>query len=175
MPAIRTQNLSLPAGIEYATRKQVSLPFDAADVDMYYPTTSVLRYAEISSRVLWPIRLTVSLLQRVTPHQWAVYDFARTIPVGKVVTYKDVCQAVGGSPRSVGGALRTNPFAPFVPCHRVIASSLFIGGFLGEWGKEHRTGTQCDRKLGLLSKEGVTFTGEGYLKAEDGLWKGDVL
>ncbi|KAJ6579590.1 6-O-methylguanine DNA methyltransferase, partial [Mycena vulgaris] len=112
--------------------------------------------------------------QRVTPHQWAVYDFTLTIPTGKVVTYKDVCQAVGGSPRSVGGALRTNPFAPFVPCHRVIASSLFIGGFLGEWGKEHRTGTQCNRKLDLLSKEGVGFTPEGYLKGAEMLWKGDA-
>ncbi|KAJ7683598.1 DNA binding methylated-DNA--cysteine S-methyltransferase, partial [Mycena rosella] len=97
-----------------------------------------------------------------------VYDFTRTIPPGKVATYKDVCQAVRGSPRSVGGALRTNLFAPFVPCHRVIASSLFIGGFLGEWGKEHRTGTQCSP---LLSKEGVAFTAEGYLKGADLLWR----
>ncbi|KAJ7499772.1 hypothetical protein FB451DRAFT_1206505 [Mycena latifolia] len=75
---------------------------------------------------------------------------------------------------TVGGALRTNPFAPFVPCHRVIASSLFIGGFLGEWGKEHRTGTQCDRKLDLLSTEGVAFTAEGYLKGKESLWRGDL-
>ena len=38
-----------------------------------------------------------------------------------------------GSPRSVGGALRNNPFAPRIPCHRVIASSFFVGGFKGEW------------------------------------------
>ncbi|KAJ7755191.1 6-O-methylguanine DNA methyltransferase [Mycena metata] len=169
MPAIRTKNISLPGGIEYVTtlnQTQVSssTSFDAADVEMYYPTTSALRS-----------QFRTQAGKRVTPHQWAVYDFTRTIPPGKVVTYKDVCQAVGGSPRSVGGALRTNPFAPFVPCHRVIASSLFVGGFLGEWGKEHRTGTQCDRKLGLLEKEGVGFTGEGYLKGQDRLWKGVLL
>ncbi|KAF7331023.1 DNA binding methylated-DNA-cysteine S-methyltransferase [Mycena venus] len=129
---------------------------------MYYPTTSSLRS-----------QFRTQAGKRVTPHQWAVYDFTLTIPAGKVVTYKDVCQAVGGSPRSVGGALRTNPFAPFVPCHRVIASSLFIGGFLGEWGKEHRTGTQCNRKLDLLAKEGVSFTEDGYLKGKELLWKSD--
>ncbi len=58
----------------------------------------------------------------------------RTIPAGRVSTYKDVCAALGqGSPRSVGGALRNNPFAPRIPCHRVIASSFFVGGFKGEW------------------------------------------
>jgi methylated-DNA-[protein]-cysteine S-methyltransferase len=73
--------------------------------------------------------------KRVPPHHWAVYDLIRTIPAGRVSTYKDVCAALGqGSPRSVGGALRNNPFAPRIPCHRVIASSLFVGGFKGEWG-----------------------------------------
>ncbi|KAJ7499972.1 methylated-DNA--cysteine S-met [Mycena latifolia] len=128
------------------------------DGDICYHTTSALR-----------AQFRTAAGKRVTPHQWAVYDFTRTIPAGKVTTYKDVCEAVGGSPRSVGGALRTNPFAPFVPCHRVIASSLFIGGFLGEWGAEHRTGTQCDRKLNLLSTEGIAFTAEGYLKGKESL------
>ncbi|KAJ7911089.1 methylated-DNA--cysteine S-met [Mycena leptocephala] len=129
------------------------------DCDMYYPTTSALRS-----------QFRTQAGKRVTPHQWAVYDFARMIPAGKVATYKDVCQAVGGSPRSVGGALRTNPFAPFVPCHRVIASSLFIGGFLGE----AQNGTQCNRKLDLLGKEGVNFTEEGYLKGKEMLWQGNL-
>ncbi|KAJ7124551.1 methylated-DNA--cysteine S-met [Mycena epipterygia] len=130
---------------------------------MYYPATSALRG-----------QFRTQAGKRVTSHQWAVYDFTLTIPVGKVTTYKDVCQAVGGSPRSVGGALRCNPFAPFVPCHRVIASNLFVGGFVGEWGKEHRTGTQYHRKLDLLSKEGVAFTSEGYLKGQETLWRRDV-
>ncbi|KAF8121405.1 6-O-methylguanine DNA methyltransferase [Boletus edulis] len=59
--------------------------------------------------------------------------FARTIPCGRVTTYGVFCLALGmGSPRSVGSALRHNPFAPFVPCHRVIGSNLYIGGFFGE-------------------------------------------
>ncbi|TFK35082.1 6-O-methylguanine DNA methyltransferase [Crucibulum laeve] len=111
--------------------------------------------------------------KRLTTHQWAVYDFALTIPCGKVTTYKDISSAIGGSPRSVGSALRNNPFAPYVPCHRVIASSLFIGGFLGEWGKEDKTGTRCNQKLDLLEREGVSFSKSGHLLDSDNtLWRG---
>ncbi|KAJ7197029.1 6-O-methylguanine DNA methyltransferase [Mycena pura] len=165
MPASRTQFFNLPS-VKYAAvvaPQCTKLTGNDPDV-IYYPTTSALRE-----------QFRTESGKRVTPHQWAVYDFTRAIPAGKVATYKDVCQAVGGSPRSVGGALRNNPFAPFVPCHRVIASNLFVGGFLGEWGKDHRTGTQCNRKLELLSKEGVTFTAQGYLKGGGGeLWKSDA-
>ncbi|GJJ07995.1 hypothetical protein Clacol_002202 [Clathrus columnatus] len=102
----------------------------------------------------------------ITAHQWAVYDFVRTIPVGKVTTYKVVCSALGaGSPRSVGTALRNNPFAPFVPCHRVIASTGYIGGFFGEWNSptNHAQRKQVQRKIELLNQEGVEFTDKGYL------------
>ena len=38
--------------------------------------------------------------RRVPPHHWAVYDFIRAIPAGKVSTYKDICSTPGsGSPR----------------------------------------------------------------------------
>jgi hypothetical protein len=33
----------------------------------------------------------------------------------------------------VGGALRKNPHAPVVPCHRVVASDRTLGGFSGVW------------------------------------------
>ena len=67
----------------------------------------------------------------------------------------------------VGNALRNNPFSPHVPCHRVIASNAFIGGFVGEWGKDHKTGTRYDQKVSILSQEGVHFDSKGYLKASD--------
>ena len=66
----------------------------------------------------------------------------------------------------MGNALRNNPFAPFVPCHRVIASSLFIGGFFGEWGKDHKTGRRYNQKLELLGAEGVNFNDKGHLLCE---------
>ena len=68
---------------------------------------------------------------------------------------------------TVGGALRSNPFAPYVPCHRVIASTLFVGGFQGDWqvaGKGDRVeGVKQNKKLRLLESEGVRFDSKGYL------------
>lgn len=72
----------------------------------------------------------------------------------------------------VGNALRNNPFAPYIPCHRVVASSLYIGGFLGEWGPESKTKTQCHKKVALLKDEGVTFTAKGYLEDKERIWRG---
>lgn len=57
-------------------------------------------------------------------------------------------------------ALRRNPYAPVVPCHRVVAASLELGGFSGQWG--------CDtpnvrRKRALLEEEGVKVDDQGRL------------
>ena len=74
--------------------------------------------------------------------------------------------------------MRHNPFAPFVPCHRVIASNLYIGGFFGEWGtlssgkKGDGSGKQCQRKIEMLAMEGVGFSVDGYLADEKLIWKG---
>ena len=57
---------------------------------------------------------------KVTPYQSRVYTLLKQIPKGKVSTYAEMSKALGSSPRAVGGALRCNPFAPEVPCHRII-------------------------------------------------------
>ncbi|KAI0317689.1 6-O-methylguanine DNA methyltransferase, partial [Amylostereum chailletii] len=98
-----------------------------------YPTTPALRESY----------RTPNTNKRVSPHHWAVYDATLLIPSGKVTTYKALSIQIGaGSPRSVGGALRNNPFAPWVPCHRVVATDLFVGGFKGEWKGRSREGKE---------------------------------
>lgn len=92
----------------------------------------------------------------VTPFQRRVYDATRRIPPGMVTTYKLLADEIGcGSCQAVGQALKCNPFAPEVPCHRVIASDLTPGGFSGQ-----RAGEKITRKLRLLSGEGVRFAGD---------------
>lgn len=94
----------------------------------------------------------------ITPFQQRVYEAVSRIPRGCVSTYKLVARHVGcGSPRAVGQALRVNPYAPDVPCHRVIAADLGIGGFMGK-----AAGATIRRKLGMLAAEGVRFR-EGRL------------
>ena len=88
-----------------------------------------------------------------TAFQTRVYNAVRRIPEGKVTTYRLLGETIGcGSARAVGGALKRNPFAPEVPCHRVIATDRTIGGFAGA-----SEGPEITRKLGLLEAEGVRF------------------
>jgi methylated-DNA-[protein]-cysteine S-methyltransferase len=65
-----------------------------------------------------------------------VYAVARAIPPGEVLTYGEVARLVGepGAARAVGQALGHNPFAPVVPCHRVLAAGGRSGGFSAEGG-----------------------------------------
>jgi methylated-DNA-[protein]-cysteine S-methyltransferase len=88
-----------------------------------------------------------------TPFQKRVYAALGLIPRGRVTTYKQLAAHLRcRSCRAVGQALKRNPYAPQVPCHRVIASDLTPGGFMGRRG-----GAAIRRKLDLLAAEGVRF------------------
>lgn len=89
---------------------------------------------------------TVSVLQWGGPFQQQVWVAMRTIAAGSVMTYAELARH-SGSPRAVratGTACATNLVAPFVPCHRVIASN-GLGGY----------GYGLDVKVALLEHEGV--------------------
>jgi methylated-DNA-[protein]-cysteine S-methyltransferase len=89
----------------------------------------------------------------VTPFQQKVYNALGRIPRGKVTTYKLLAEYLDcNSSQAIGQALRRNPYAPEVPCHRVIKSDLTIGGYSGEID-----GRKLQRKLDLLRQEGVLF------------------
>jgi methylated-DNA-[protein]-cysteine S-methyltransferase len=83
-----------------------------------------------------------------------------------VTSYLTLSRTLSTSPRAIGGALRHNPFAPEVPCHRVIAANGHVGGFKGDWEKAP-SGVNQSMKLELLRGEGVEFDAEGRL-VEDG-------
>ena len=100
-------------------------------------------------------------LPEVTPFQRKVYVLCSRIPPGKVTTYGAMAQVLVSSARAVGQALRHNPYAPLVPCHRVIASTFYIGGFQGQWGSESPT---VGLKVELLRKENVVIT-DGFVHA----------
>jgi O-6-methylguanine DNA methyltransferase len=59
---------------------------------------------------------------------------ASLIPVGYVTSYGAVAKAAGGGPRAVGNVMASNPFAPIVPCHRVVSSDFTLGGYGGGLG-----------------------------------------
>ncbi|KAE9380208.1 DNA binding methylated-DNA--cysteine S-methyltransferase [Stipitochalara longipes BDJ] len=92
------------------------------------------------------------------------------VPRGKYTTYAAISKHLSSSPRAVGNALRNNPFAPHVPCHRVIASGGGLGGFHGSWGRNGKEGLHDDKKRRLLREEGVRFDGKG--KVVGSPWEG---
>ncbi|WP_114944883.1 methylated-DNA--[protein]-cysteine S-methyltransferase [Microvirga calopogonii] len=64
-----------------------------------------------------------------------VYEIARGIPPGRVLTYGEVAARLGiDNARAIGQALGRNPFAIIVPCHRVVAAGGKLGGFSANGG-----------------------------------------
>lgn len=92
------------------------------------------------------------MVSKMSAFSERVYEFCKKIPKGSVSTYGAISDALSSSPRAVGGALKRNPHAPKVPCHRVVKSDGSIGGFMGQ-----TTGKEILAKIELLRKEGVTI------------------
>lgn len=87
----------------------------------------------------------------------AVYQLALAIEPGQTRSYGALAQDLGGKglARAVGQALGANPFAPVVPCHRILAAQGAGGGFSANGGT--RT------KLQLLEWEGAPLGDGGSL------------
>ncbi len=88
-------------------------------------------------------------MARLTPFQRRAYALARSIPPGQTRTYGELAAGLGdpGLARAVGQAMGANPFAPVVPCHRVLAAGHQPGGFSASGG--------ALTKLRLLAIEGA--------------------
>lgn len=87
----------------------------------------------------------------ITPFQRKVYLELLNVPSGTTITYGELARRIGcGSAQAVGQALKRNPFAPEVPCHRVVAADGSLGGYNGK-----REGEQLERKRQLLYNEKI--------------------
>lgn len=85
----------------------------------------------------------------ITPFQRRVYLELLNVPRGQTITYGELARRVGcRSAQAVGQALKRNPFAPDVPCHRVVASDGSLCGFHGQ-----REGEMIELKKKLLDDE----------------------
>jgi methylated-DNA-[protein]-cysteine S-methyltransferase len=80
-----------------------------------------------------------------------VWALTARIPAGKVATYADIARALKSKGyRAVGNALNRNPYAPEVPCHRVVGSDGSLTGFA----------SGIDKKRKILKGEGILFRGD---------------
>ena len=152
--------VQLPEADEAVTRQRMARRFPDCAEDMPPPfvldaiaaITALLEGRPTEPRDLTHLPLD---MEGVPPFHQRVYELTRRIPPGATMTYGEVAQRLGepGAARAVGQALGANPFAPVVPCHRVLGAQTGTGGFSAHGGLQ--------TKLKMLEIEGARFGGPG--------------
>jgi methylated-DNA-[protein]-cysteine S-methyltransferase len=160
----RITGVQLPEATEATTRRYMQRRFAGcaeAGLDMAVPEAIAHAIAAITAllagRPTAPVDLTQLDLDMagVPPFHQRVYALARQIPPGETLTYGELARQLGepGAARAVGQALGANPFAPVVPCHRILAAHRGGGGFSAPGG--------VATKLRMLQIEKARFGGPG--------------
>lgn len=92
--------------------------------------------ALLSGQVPGDLRHLVLDMSRLSAFHQRVYERTRAIPPGQVMTYGELAAEQGDKnlARAIGQAMGANPFAPVVPCHRVLAAGQKPGGFSASGG-----------------------------------------
>jgi len=154
----------LPEATASLTRDRIRARFPSALEAS--PTAPVLQVIQSIQRLLAGECADAAELQTVhldesdvPEFKRQVYAITRRIPVGQTLSYGDVAQLLGlaGAARAVGQAEGSNPFAPIVPCHRVLGAGGKPVGFSAHGG--------ADTKLKLLA---IEARASGQLAAEQG-------
>ncbi|MCW4028499.1 MAG: MGMT family protein [Candidatus Bathyarchaeota archaeon] len=68
-------------------------------------------------------------MDKLPPYTKKVLQATAAIPPGYITAYGALAHAVGGGSRAVGNVMAANPFAPLIPCHRVVKSDFSLGGY----------------------------------------------
>ncbi len=98
----------------------------------------------------WESEICKGAIRAGMTFQQKVWAVTARIPRGKVVTYGDVARQLKSTGyRAVGAALHCNPFAPKVPCHRVVGSDGKLTGFAMGLAAKKR----------MLEEEGIQIKG----------------
>ncbi|MDC0195807.1 MGMT family protein [Candidatus Thioglobus sp.] len=99
----------------------------------------------------------------MTRFQSDCYEALKKVPKGKVITYAGLARMIGRpkAHRAVGSAMNKNPYAPQVPCHRVVKSNGDLGGFA----------TDIEMKIKRLQEEGVMVSDNKIVDFRSTLYK----
>lgn len=119
------------------------------------PLLELSVFSMVVSHSIWVKKIQSS---NASPFYQSVWLAMLQIPRGKVSTYGEIARAIGNprAARAIGGACNQNPFAPDVPCHRIVSSDGKLGGYAHGSAK----------KIALLKKEGV-FVRNGTIERFD--------
>jgi methylated-DNA-[protein]-cysteine S-methyltransferase len=154
--------VQLPEARNSATRARLLERFpDAREIE---PPLAVRRARAAISGLLrgeaTDLSTVVLDMQCVPAFHQRVYAAVRKIKPGHTLSYGEIAAELGvpGAARAVGQAMRRNPFAIVVPCHRVLAARGKLGGFTANGG--------ASTKLRMLAIEGVEIGASGPPHAE---------
>ena len=113
-------------------------------------TTTCQNYCSLHRKKVQGNRVFYFMILKGTKFQIKVWNYLKTIPKGQVRTYLDVAKAINKpkAVRAVANAVGKNPYAPEIPCHRVIRSDGTLGGYSGAGG--------IKTKKKLLKSEGFS-------------------
>jgi O-6-methylguanine DNA methyltransferase len=136
-----------------------NVPYDAPFQTMEKPNAFSERVLSALEAILngeeTDLRFNLEMT-RLSGYARKILGCVSLIPVGYVTTYGEIAKAMGGSPRAVGRVMAINPFAPLVPCHRVVRSDFTLGGF----------GLSVNLKWELLQRENRGYTEGRKIKVD---------
>jgi methylated-DNA-[protein]-cysteine S-methyltransferase len=137
-------------GIKVSETHLIGIDFLAAHHAMHPPTRQLAQQVTQELQVYFRtvfFNFTVPYVIVGTRFQKQVWQALVQIPIGKTVTYGELANRLGTSPRAVGNACRANPLPIIIPCHRVVGQKN-LGGYYG-------MGETVQPKVWLLEHEGA--------------------
>ncbi|CAK7205148.1 hypothetical protein SEUCBS139899_007913 [Sporothrix eucalyptigena] len=148
------------------TTKSAPVPIPSEDDVVTSPSTSSSPLSPMD------IQLRRIAASQRTPFEKRVWSLLCQIPAGSVTTYAHMAAHLNSSPRAVGNALRRNPFAPDVPCHRCVATGGGLGGFKGVGPPKKTVTKKLDkngRPIVIEGQEGITLIEKRTLLRKEGV------
>jgi len=122
------------------------------------------KQSQFSEKVLTTMKLMVAgenvsvdfkfEMAHLPKYSQRVLGFLAKVPFGYVTTYGDLAEVSDLAPRVVGRVMASNPFAPLIPCHRVVRSDFSIGGY----------GGGVDMKWAILQREDKGYKESAKIK-----------
>ena len=137
-----------------------NVPFNMAFQAFHEPVPSAKNVLKTLKRVYDGKKVDENLslaTAQLPAYTKKVLKTTEAIPLGYVTSYGAIAKAVGGGPRAVGNIMASNPFAPIVPCHRVVRSDFTLGGY----------GFGLKNKIQLLSREKQGFSSSKIIEVND--------
>ncbi|CEL02845.1 hypothetical protein ASPCAL04008 [Aspergillus calidoustus] len=119
----------------------------------------------------------ISMHPTLTSFRKRTYMCLLAIPRGRWTTYAALAKHLDSSARAVGTAMRLNPFAPGVPCHRVLNVDGGLGGYMGtppEKDKGKKGAGRGSKLVGKLEQKRRLLESEGVIFDERGKARGSV-